>query len=62
MLTEEGTAIVGEIREGNRAHLSALAADLGPDLERVADALALLADVIEHLRPAGDAEEATSGA
>jgi DNA-binding MarR family transcriptional regulator len=58
-LTEEGAATVGEIREGNRALLAALAADLGPDLERVTGALELLATCVERLqaRAAGEQEE-----
>jgi DNA-binding MarR family transcriptional regulator len=48
-LSEDGTATVGEIREGNRAHLATLSEQLGPDLESVAAALELLADHINKL-------------
>ena len=58
-LTEEGAAAVGEIREGSRALLSVLAADLGPDLERVTETLELLAAAIERrqARPVGEQNE-----
>ena len=47
-LTDDGAAVVGEIREGNRALLSALAEDLGPDLERITETLELVAAAIER--------------
>lgn len=55
-LTEEGAATVGVIREGNRALLAALAAQMGPDLERVTETLELLADGIARLKTCGDQE------
>jgi DNA-binding MarR family transcriptional regulator len=51
-LTEEGTGTVGTIREGNRALLTALEAQIGPDLERVTETLELLAAGIEQVRDA----------
>jgi DNA-binding MarR family transcriptional regulator len=56
-LTEDGTATVGEIREGNRALLAALSAQLGPDLARVTEALELLASGIERAQTRAGEEE-----
>jgi DNA-binding MarR family transcriptional regulator len=56
-LTDAGASVVGVIREGNRALLSDLSAQLGPDLERVTDALELLATTIERAHVSGAREE-----
>jgi DNA-binding MarR family transcriptional regulator len=50
MLTNEGVATVGEIREGNQALLASLCAQLGPDLEPVTGALELLAEAVDRAR------------
>jgi len=50
-LTDDGRAVVGEIRQGNRAYLSGLAADLGADLAPTTAALERLVAAIEQ-RPA----------
>jgi DNA-binding MarR family transcriptional regulator len=52
-LTDEGRAVVGEIREGNRAYLDALAEHLGEDLETTTEALERLVEGINTL-PAVD--------
>jgi DNA-binding MarR family transcriptional regulator len=48
-LSEEGQAVVGEIREGNRAYLDALAEHLGEDLEAATLSLERLVDGIKTL-------------
>lgn len=48
-LTEEGQAVVGEIRQGNRAYLAGLAEGLGDDLEPITVALERLAEAIDRL-------------
>lgn len=67
MLTAEGLATVGEIREGNRALLTTLCAQLGPDLESVTTTLELLATGIERVNmpvleeePSANHEEAST--
>ncbi len=50
-LTDDGRAVVGEIRQGNRAYLSGLAADLGDDLAPIIAALERLVAAIAQ-RPA----------
>jgi DNA-binding MarR family transcriptional regulator len=56
MLTEEGRAVVGEIREGNRAYLDSLAEHLGDDLETTTVALERLVEGIKSLPAAEEGE------
>lgn len=53
-LTPEGQATVGEIRQGNRAYLAALAEQLGDDLGPVTETLERLAGAIERLPAASE--------
>jgi DNA-binding MarR family transcriptional regulator len=48
-LTDEGRAVVGEIRQGNRAYLAGLAEQLGDELEPITEALERLAAAIERM-------------
>ena len=48
-LTEEGQAVVGEIRVGHRAYLDGLAGELGDDLESITATLERLVEAIERL-------------
>lgn len=47
-LTDEGEAIVSEIRKGNRAYITGLAEHLGDDIGPISDALERLAKAIEE--------------
>ena len=49
-LTEEGQAIAGEIREGNRLYLDTLAESLGEDLASITIALERLQQGIDRLQ------------
>ena len=49
-LTTEGAALVGELRDDNRALLAAGARELGPDLPRVTEAMELLATCVTRLQ------------
>jgi DNA-binding MarR family transcriptional regulator len=55
-LTPEGQATVGEIRQGNRAYLAALAEHLGDDLGPVTATLEQLVAAIERLPAASELE------
>ncbi len=60
-LTADGAAAVGTIGEGNRALLTTLADQLGPDLERVTEMLELVAAGIERVQaPSAEAQELSS--
>lgn len=48
-LTEEGQAVVGEIRLGNRAYLDSLARELGDDVEPITATLERLVEAIDRL-------------
>lgn len=56
-LTGEGQAAVGEIRQGNRTYLAALAEALGDDLDPITAALERLGAAIEALPPARETAE-----
>lgn len=60
-LTDDGQAVVGEIRQGNRAYLAGLAEQLGDDLAPITAALERLVAVIERL-PAGPESEVEAAA
>jgi DNA-binding MarR family transcriptional regulator len=47
-LSEAGSALVGELSEDGRALLSAVAAELGDDLEQVTQALEALGEAMAH--------------
>lgn len=57
MLTEEGASTVGEIREGNRALLTALSSQLGPELKHVTESLEQLAATIGQVKSRDRGEE-----
>jgi len=60
-LTTDGTTAVGTIGEGNRALLTMLADEIGPDLERVTEMLELVAASIERVRaPIAEVDELSS--
>jgi len=54
-LTGDGQAVVGEVREGNQAYLTGLAAALGADLTPITAALERLGVAIEERPAATDA-------
>jgi DNA-binding MarR family transcriptional regulator len=56
-LTEEGTGVISEIRQGNSAYLTELARDMGDDLAAITDTLEQLVAAI-GARPARTAIEA----
>jgi DNA-binding MarR family transcriptional regulator len=58
-LTADGQAVVGEIRQGNRAYLAELAAHLGADLAPITAALEQLVEAIDRL-PAACAADAAA--
>jgi hypothetical protein len=55
-LTSEGQATAGEIGQGNRAYLAALAEQLGDDLGPVTATLERLAEAIERLPAASETD------
>ena len=60
-ITTDGTTAVGTIGEGNRALLTMLADEIGPDLERVTEMLELVAASIERVRaPIAEVDELSS--